>query len=125
MDLDLHVGAELSRCDLDPPLTQRIEKAFIEWNGVLRACRIDERGTASLCRIAIQCELRDHQHRSPCLCKSKIHFPVSIAEEPEPGDLLGHPVYLRRRVSVSKPDEQAEASADCTSHAPFDRDRRS
>ena len=101
------------------------KKAFIQGNCVLRAGRIDERWTAALGRIAIEGELRDHQHGSAGLSEPEIHFPVGIAEEPEPRDFLGHPVYLCRGICVSKPDEQAEASPDGTSHTPFDRDRRS
>jgi hypothetical protein len=49
---------------------------------------------------------------------------LAVAEQSEAGDLLGHPIYLRRRVTMGESDQQAKATSDRAGYPIVDPDRR-
>ena len=122
-DLDLHVGTKLPRGNGETKATQGLQESLIQRDGQLRTGRVDERWPPALAGIAVESELGNHQYGAADLVQPQIHLPAGVAEEPEPGHFLGHPIYLCRRVAVGEPDQQAEASADGAGNPAIDRDR--
>jgi hypothetical protein len=111
MDLDLHVGAELSRCHREPPLCKCRKEALIKWNSLIRWRGLDKRWPAALRCVAVQSKLGDDQHRPADLVQPEIHLSTGIGEQPQTSHLLGHPIYLRGAVAMSESHEQAETPA--------------
>src|SRR3989442_1035588 len=76
--LHLHHRPELSRGDLHPapcsPLPQERDKAVVERNRNIGRRRLDEAGTPALLHVAVQRELRHHQHGPVHLRECKVHL---------------------------------------------------
>ena len=123
VDLYLHVSSKLSSGYCQSSSPQHIEKPLVERYRDLRASSVNERRAPPFHRVPIEGELGYHQHRSARFLQPKVHLALAVAEQSEAGDLLGHPIYLRRRVAMGEPDQQTKAWSDRAGHSTVDPDR--
>ena len=82
----------------------------------------EEAGTSAGARVAVQSELRDHEHRATDVGEREIHLAGVIGEDAEPGDLVGHPDELRLGIGLREPDQQTVADTDLSDDASVDAD---
>ena len=124
VDLYLHVSSKLSSGNFQSSSPQHVEKPFVERYRNFRAGSVYERRAPPFHHIPVECELGYHQHGSARFLQPKVHLALAVVEQSETGDLLGHPIYLRRHVAMGEPDQQAKASSDRAGHPVVDPDRR-
>src|SRR5258707_923594 len=70
------------------------------------------RRAAAFSGVAVQRELRDHEHAAPLLREIAIHLAFVVPEQAQAEDLVGHPVQDCIRISGREPGEREESAPD-------------
>jgi len=66
--------------------------------------------------------LRDDEHGTTDVGKTKVHLVFRVREQPETGDLFRHPLDFVRRIGVREADEQQKSRADLPGDTVIDAD---
>src|SRR3989475_345405 len=108
-ELHLHHRPELSRGDLHAapcsPLPHERDKAVVERNRNIGWRRVDETGTPALLHVAVQGELRHHQHGPVYVRECKVHLALGVPEHAQAEQLVRHPGERVGRVRGCEPRE--------------------
>src|SRR5664279_893716 len=91
-ELDLHLGAEDPRRDLDPVRAQRRHERVHDRLGVLRPGRADEIGPPAAPDRAGERELRDHEDLAADLVEAAVHVSLLVLEHPQRREPRGRPL---------------------------------
>ena len=70
-------------------IPQLRHKAFVQRDSCFRPCCRNERGALALAAVAVQRELRYHQHLPRHILKREVHLIIFIGENPQAGAFFG------------------------------------
>ena len=87
-------------CHTEAALAQQPDEALVQRHRDFGARGVDEARPAPLCRVAVQRELADDEHRAVDVGKPEVHLAVASANRRRPADLVGHPRELVAAASV-------------------------
>src|SRR5262249_44580221 len=93
--MHLHVRAESARLNSKPEISCRDDELLEQRLADLRIGGAVERRTSALSGFGRHREIADQEHRSADLRDVLIEMFLAIAENPQAGQLLGHPTHLR------------------------------
>src|SRR5690606_10683942 len=109
----VHPGAQLPGLPpARPPLAHDLHEHLVQRDRHLRRRRLHEARTTTLPRIPVERELAHHQHLPAHLLQVQVHLPGLVRKEPQPHDLVRHPLQHRIVIRCPETDEEQVAPAD-------------
>jgi len=112
VNLNFHVGAELTGLSWNAVSAQQFCKAIYQGFRNFGQGSIGERGAASFSRICIQGELRDNNRLAMHIQHRKVEFPLLVFKNPQVGGLLCKKsgVFLPIAMTNAKQNQQPPAN---------------
>src|SRR5579884_704848 len=107
-----HVRSKLPMLDRIPTLAKAANDAAVKVDALLRRGGSAEAWAPTSPDVPVQGELRDDQHRASHLRRIQIHLAHRVLPEPETGDLVGHRVHARSRVTIADSQQDQQSSVD-------------
>lgn len=115
----LHVGLELALSHGHPFFPQERGETRHQWLGHLRGSSIGETGTPTLASVAVEGELRDHQHAATHIGQGQVHLAGIIFEDPQVGDLTRQDERLFLSIAVRHSQQHQKSTPDLADQPAF------